>query len=44
MDKQYEFVRLDELRLSLSTDPFYVIQRILHFCAPLIVVNLLMFY
>lgn len=43
MDRRYNFVGPDESSLSLSTDPFYVVQRVLHFRAPSIAGTLLVF-
>jgi hypothetical protein len=34
MDKRYKFVGPDKSSLSLSTDPFRVVQHVLHFDGP----------
>ena len=34
MDKRYKFVSPDESSPSLSTDPFCIVQHVLHFHAP----------
>lgn len=34
IDERYEYICDDNSSLSLPTDPFYVLQRVLKFCAP----------